>query len=221
MTVISARGLTASIPRTTTPMLKSIDLEVHEGESVAILGRSGSGKTSLLSILGLMQLAESGQLTMAGHDVSLLSESRAARLRNELIGFVFQSYSLIADLSVLDNIILPAQYGAPQRREALRARGADMLDLVGLASFARSRPARLSGGEQQRVAIARALVLNPRVVLADEPTGALDSTTRNEIIELLKSATSAAGSCLVVVTHDSEVAAQMDTRLHLSDGVLA
>lgn len=220
MTVIRARGLSASIPRTVTPLLKNINFDVHEGEAVAILGRSGSGKTSLLSILGLMQRPESGQLIVGETDVSSFSESRAAILRNELIGFVFQSYSLIGDLSVLENVTLPSEYGPTEPRRSVRARGMEMLDLVGLGKFAKSQPARLSGGEQQRVAIARALVRRPRVVLADEPTGALDSSTRDEIITLLKEATSAAGSCLVVVTHDNDVASQMDTRLYLSDGVL-
>ena len=221
MKVISAAGISSSIPRTKRQLLHSIDFEVDDGESVAIQGRSGSGKTSLLSILGLMQPADAGELHVGGIDVSRISESRAATLRNELIGFVFQSYSLIGDLTVLENVALPLQYGTPAGGRARAARGMEMLDLVGLSGFARSRPARLSGGEQQRVAIARALVRNPRVVLADEPTGALDSSTRDEIVASLKHAASATGSCLVVVTHDSDVAAQMDRQLHLSDGVLS
>lgn len=220
MAVIEATGLSSVIPRTSRPLLQSVDLTVDDGESVAILGRSGSGKTSLLSILGLMQRADEGTLTIGGRDVSAVSESDAAVLRNELIGFVFQNYSLITDLSVFDNVALPLQYGAAMASSQQRNRVMAMLELVGLERFAQSRPARLSGGEQQRVAIARALVRAPKVVLADEPTGALDFSTRDEIITSLKSASNAADSCLILVTHDAAVAAQMDRRVHLADGKL-
>jgi ABC-type lipoprotein export system ATPase subunit len=218
--VIEARGLSSVIPHTDRPLLQGVNLTVQDSESVAILGRSGSGKTSLLSILGLMQRAEEGTLAINGRDVTAVSESDAALLRNELIGFVFQNYSLIPDLSVFDNVAVPLQYSAKLSRSKQRSRVMEMLELVKLQHFASSRPARLSGGEQQRVAIARALVRGPKVVLADEPTGALDFSTRDEIIMALKDASSAAGSCLIVVTHDATVAKQMDRRLFLNDGAL-
>jgi ABC-type lipoprotein export system ATPase subunit len=174
----------------------------------------------LLSLLGLMQRPAGGTLVISGRDVSNISQSEAARLRRDLVGFVFQSYSLIGSLTVGENVALPLRYGSPISTQSMRERVNSAMHSVGIDAFAKSRPARLSGGEQQRVAIARALVTRPHVLLADEPTGALDTETGREIIELLKQTARSAGSCLVVVTHDLDVAAAMDRRLILLAGRL-
>ena len=222
--VLRTRDVTWSVPGRApkdAPLLYGIDLDVVEGESVAIVGRSGSGKSSLLSILGLMHRPQSGTVELAGLDVSRIGESRAARLRNERIGFVFQSYSLIPNLSVLQNVALPLTYGRrPVRAARMSAAAEARLEAVGLSDRMHSRPAKLSGGEQQRVAIARSLVRSPPIVLADEPTGALDESTGETVIDMLVAATRRVGSCLVVVTHDPAVAMKMDRTLSLSHGRL-
>ncbi|MCU1421161.1 MAG: transporter ATP-binding protein [Microbacteriaceae bacterium] len=220
--MLRTRSVTWSVPGRTSgpPLLGGIDLEVVEGESVAIVGRSGSGKSSLLSILGLMQRPQSGTVELAGTDVTRIGESRAARLRNERVGFVFQSFSLIPSLSVLENVALPLTYDRTVSKAATKGIAESLLESVGLADRMHTRPTRLSGGEQQRVAIARALVRHPPIVLADEPTGALDESTGDAVIEMLVCATRRAGACLVVVTHDRAVAARMDRTLSLSHGLL-
>jgi ABC-type lipoprotein export system ATPase subunit len=197
-------------------LVSGLDLEVEAGTSLAIVGRSGSGKTTLLSVLGLMRPPSGGTLWVDGQDVSRLSAGAAAVARNQLLGFVFQNYSLVEHLSVFDNVALPLRYGARATRADVRRRVHDQLAAVGLEAFGSRRPRSLSGGEQQRVAIARALVRAPRIVLADEPTGALDASTGTTVMQHLRDATTHAGSCLVVVTHDATLAATFDRHLDLS-----
>ncbi|AWB90560.1 ABC transporter ATP-binding protein [Salinibacterium hongtaonis] len=215
--VVEAWGLSAqvSIGVDRRTLYDGVDLSVVDGESVAIVGRSGSGKTTLLSTLGLMQKPENGRLSIGGRDVSTLSQTAAARLRNELVGFVFQTYSLLPQLNVFENVAVPLRYGSRVKQLTIRSRVMSSLALVGLADRAKEKTTRLSGGEQQRVAIARALVREPKVVLADEPTGALDGDTANQVLDALQRATRHAGSCLIVVTHDPEVARVMDRAVQL------
>lgn len=219
--VLEARGIVAHVPgRGSRAVLDGLDFTVEGGESVAIVGRSGSGKSTLLTILGLLQPPSSGELRVLGENVGAWSDARRAKVRNEAFGFVFQDYALIRELDVRANLEMPLDYAGVRSGRTRRARVAAALERVGLAGFERERPGRMSGGEQQRVAVARALVTEPRIVLADEPTGALDTDTGDEIFALLKRASADAGSCLVVVTHDPLVAAGCDRVLTLDRGVL-
>ncbi|MCA2213107.1 ABC transporter ATP-binding protein [Jidongwangia harbinensis] len=201
-------------------ILSGVDLTVRAGESVAIVGRSGSGKSTLLSILGLFDRPDEGSYLLAGQDISRLPERRAAKLRSSHFGFVFQRFFLLKHLTAAQNVAMALVNGQGwlPRRER-RARVLEALDQVGIAHLAKNRPARMSGGEQQRVAIARALVRRPVVLLADEPTGALDTETGTAVIEALLAATTR-GCGLVLVTHDRDHAARMDRTLDLVDGVL-
>lgn len=221
--VISATGVTSAVPlpggRSLT-ILRDVSFSLPERSTTAIVGRSGSGKTTLLSVMGLLAAPTAGRLLVAGEDVSQLSDAARSRLRNEAIGFVFQSYSLIEHLSVLENVELPFSFGKRVRPRAIRRAAMRRLEQVGLADFAQRRPAQLSGGEQQRVAIARALVRSPRIILADEPTGALDVDTAADVLATLRSVTREAGSCLVVVTHDEEVARSMSSQWRIEHGRL-
>jgi putative ABC transport system ATP-binding protein len=198
------------------PVLKGLDLDISAGESVAIVGSSGSGKSTLLNVLGLLDGFDRGTYTLAGRDARDLDDGTAARLRNELLGFVFQSFHLLSDKDAVENVALPLFYRDVPRAERHR-RAVAMLERVGLGDRLDHRPSELSGGQKQRVAIARALVTAPRVVLADEPTGALDSTTSAEILDLLDTVV-AEGHTLVMVTHEAEVAARMHRTVRLHDG---
>jgi len=204
-------------PRT---ILSGVDLAVHPGESVAIVGRSGSGKSTLLSILGLFDRPDAGSYLLDGQDISRLPERKAAKLRSSHFGFVFQRFFLLKHLTAAQNVsmaLVNGQGWLPRR--ARRARVLQALEQVGIAHLAKNRPARMSGGEQQRVAIARALVREPKVLLADEPTGALDIETGTAVIDALLAATTR-GCGLVLVTHDRDHAARMGRTLDLVDGVL-
>jgi putative ABC transport system ATP-binding protein len=204
-------------PRT---ILAGVDLTVHAGESVAIVGRSGSGKSTLLSVLGLFDRADEGSYLLSGADISRLPERKAAKLRSSDFGFVFQRFFLLKHLTAAQNVsmaLVNGQGWLPRRER--RARVLQALDQVGIAHLAKNRPARMSGGEQQRVAIARALVREPKVLLADEPTGALDTDTGTAVIDSLLAATGR-GCGLVLVTHDRDHAARMGRTLDLNDGVL-
>jgi putative ABC transport system ATP-binding protein len=204
-------------PRT---ILGGVDLSVHPGESVAIVGRSGSGKSTLLSVIGLFDRADEGSYVLAGRDISRLPERRAAKLRSSHFGFVFQRFFLLKHLTAAQNVsmaLVNGQGWLPRRER--RARVLEALDQVGIAHLAKNRPARMSGGEQQRVAIARALVRRPRILLADEPTGALDTETGTVVIDALLAATTR-GCGLILVTHDRDHAARMGRIADLVDGVL-
>lgn len=201
-------------------LLENVDLDVGPGESIAIMGVSGSGKSSLLAILGLLAVPGSGEVTVHEQRVTGISDRRRARARNKHIGFVFQSYSLVRHLNAFQNVELPLLYGEriPKRERIRRVRQA--LSVVGLENRQRSRPRQLSGGEQQRVAIARALVSAPSIILADEPTGALDVSTAETVLEVLFDACRQNGCALVIVTHDKDVAARAQRVLLLANGTL-
>ena len=201
----------------TVEALRGVSLEVAKSEGVAIVGASGAGKSTLLQILGTLMAADSGRVEIAGVDTSTLSERQLAAFRNQHIGFVFQFHHLLPEFTAVENIMLPALIGGSDRKVAA-AKAAELLELVGLADRAHHKPAELSGGEQQRVAIARALVTSPSVVLADEPTGNLDTATRNQIYSLLNSIREQFGQTIVMVTHDMSLADAVDRKIVMSDG---
>lgn len=197
-------------------VLQDVDLDIATGEFVAIMGASGSGKSTLLNILGILDDYDSGEYELGGTRIKNLSETKAANYRNKFIGFVFQSFNLLPFKTAVENVALPLYYQGISRRKR-NALALQYLDRVGLADWADHRPAEMSGGQKQRVAIARALITQPRMILADEPTGALDSATSVAIMKLLREIHES-GITLLVVTHDPEVAAQTDRIVRLKDG---
>jgi len=199
-----------------THALRDLTLHVDEGEFVAVTGPSGSGKTTFLNIAGLLETPSSGSYLLDGADVSSLNDRQRSRIRNEKVGFIFQSFNLIPDLSLADNVDVPLRYrgwSGAQRRRAI----GEMLDLVGLGSRKDYLPSQLSGGQQQRVAIARALAGQPRFLLADEPTGNLDSEMAEQVMQLLESI-NRDGTTIVMVTHDPDLAARAHRNIHILDG---
>ena len=201
-------------------ILKGISLSINSGEFVALQGPSGSGKSTLLHILGLLDRPTSGTYELAGYDVSGLTDDEQSEARGRLNGFGFQSLYRIPYISALDNVMLPAQYSAAPERE-VRERARYLLSLVGLADRMDFRPTQLSGGQQQRVALARALVNEPRMLLADEPTGQLDSTTSVEIMDLIASINKTQGTTVIVVTHEEATAAYASRRIVVTDGLVS
>ncbi len=199
-------------------VLKGIDLHIKEGEFVSIMGSSGSGKSTLLNIVGLLDIHDEGDYYLNGQLIKDLNEKKAAILRNKFLGFVFQSFNLISYKTALENVALPLYYKGMNRKERLKV-AMDYLDKVGLKDWASHLPSELSGGQKQRVAIARALVTNPKVVLADEPTGALDTTTTDSVMDLLKDINDE-GMTVFVITHEEEVAEQTKRIVRLRDGVI-
>ena len=193
-----------------------VDLAIEAGELVAIVGRSGSGKTTLLDLLGCLLRPTSGEVFVGGEPTAGLPDARLAVVRRDRIGFVFQEFNLLPTLTALENVLLPRRYGA--RRPDDRARAEALLAAVDLSHRARHRPGQLSGGEQQRVAIARALVNDPAIILADEPTGELDSETSEALVAMLRRLNRDEGRTIVIVTHDPEVAAAADRIVRLHDG---
>jgi putative ABC transport system ATP-binding protein len=198
--------------------LRGIDLTVDRGEYLAIMGPSGSGKSTLMNLLGCLDVASSGTYVLEGHDVASLDERALARVRGRRIGFVFQSFNLIPRMSALANVELPMVYARVRRAER-RQRAEAALDLVGLADRAGHLPNALSGGQQQRVAIARALVADPAILLADEPTGNLDSASTEDVLEILDRL-SGEGRTIVVITHEDAVGARAGRVVHIRDGML-
>jgi putative ABC transport system ATP-binding protein len=199
-------------------VLKGIDLHIKEGEFVSIMGSSGSGKSTLLNIVGLLDEHDEGDYYLNGQLIKDLNEKKAAILRNKFLGFVFQSFNLISYKTALENVALPLYYKGIARKERLKI-ALEYLDKVGLKDWATHLPNELSGGQKQRVAIARALVTKPKVVLADEPTGALDSTTTDSVMDLLKEINDE-GMTVFVITHEEEVAEQTKRIVRLKDGVI-
>jgi putative ABC transport system ATP-binding protein len=199
-----------------THALREFSLTVSEGEFVAVTGPSGSGKTTFLNIAGLLETFDTGSYTLDGQNVSGLSDDERSRIRNRKIGFIFQSFNLIPDLDVFDNVDVPLRYrgmSASERKRRIR----EALELVGLASRMKHIPAQLSGGQQQRVAIARALAGSPRFLLADEPTGNLDSLMARQVVDLLEDI-NRRGTTIVMVTHDPELARRAHRNVHVMDG---
>lgn len=200
-------------------VLKGIDLGIREHEVVSIVGPSGAGKTTLLQIAGTLYRPDAGTVRIAGTDVSALSRRELARFRCEHIGFVFQFHQLLPEFSALENVMIPALIGRRPAREA-RRNAEELLDMLGLQGRAQHKPSELSGGEQQRVAVARALVNHPDVVLADEPSGSLDSHNKADLHRLFFDLRDRLGQTFVIVTHDEELAAQTDRTIHIVDGIV-
>ena len=202
----------------TLEVLKGVSLEVAAGEVVSIVGASGAGKTTLLQIMGTLSRPDSGRVEIGGEDVSSLGDKALSKFRNERIGFVFQFHHLLAEFTAFENVCIPGLIRRP--RAEVERRAAELLDMMGLASRRDHKPGQLSGGEQQRVAIARALVNAPAVLLADEPSGNLDSHNRDEIHRLFFELREKLGQTVVIVTHDENLAAMADRKITMSDGTI-
>lgn len=221
--LVHMRGIARRVmlpDESTLEILRGIDLQVDSGDHVAIVGRSGTGKSTLLNILGLLDIADDGEYLLDGESVTKLSNAKRAQRRGEEFGFVFQQFNLLSGRTALANVIAPLMYARGEtfwKREQIAI---NMLQRVGLGARLASLPSQLSGGEQQRVAIARALVRSPRVILADEPTGALDVETGAEVMTLLHEISVESGAALITITHDLSVAARARRHYQLADGVL-
>lgn len=219
MALVSLRSVAKSL-QAGVCILDDLDLSVDIGQSLAIVGRSGSGKSTLLSILGLLDTADRGTYVFEDRDVSIMSTGQIDALRGTRIGFVFQRFALFPHLNALENVMTPLRHASRLSERQMRASAHEALDAVGMAAHAKRQPRRLSGGEQQRVAIARALVHRPALILADEPTGALDQVTGDSVISLLADGVQSGNAALIVVTHDPEVASRMGRRAVLIGGRL-
>lgn len=214
---VRALGFRYDTPEGELVVLDGVDFDVTAGTTVAITGTSGSGKTTLLSVLGGLDRPGSGSVFVAGHDLAALGRDELARYRGRVVGFVFQDFGLLGQLTAQENVELALTFAHVSRRRR-RARARELLDAVGLSARLGHRPRALSGGEKQRVAIARALANQPQLVLADEPSGNLDTASTEAVLDLLMRLPTEHGSTVIVVTHDAAVAARADRRLHLVDG---
>ena len=199
-------------------VLKGIDLGIEKGEMVSIMGSSGSGKSTLLNILGILDNYDSGEYYLDGKLIKNMNEKKAAQYRNQMLGFVFQSFNLISFKNAIENVALPLYYQNVSRKKR-NDLALEYLDRMGLKDWAYHMPNELSGGQKQRLAIARALIAQPRVILADEPTGALDSKTSYEVMDILKEINET-GITMILVTHESDIAAMTNRIIHLKDGVI-
>lgn len=215
--MISMRGIHKSFDRL--EVLRGVDLDVRQGEILSIVGASGAGKTTLLQILGTLDRPDSGTVEYDGTRVFDLGTKALARFRNRNIGFIFQFHQLLPEFSMLENVAMPALIGGENRAAAMR-RAAELIDYLGLGDRATHRPAQLSGGERQRAAVARALVNNPSVILADEPSGSLDSANRRELYDLFFRLRDERRQTFVIVTHDESLASRSDRVVHIADGVV-
>lgn len=213
--MIQIEGITKSFGQLR--VLKGIDLNINKGEVVSIVGPSGAGKTTLLQIIGTLDRADAGRVIINGTDVSRMKEKELSAFRNREIGFVFQFHQLLPEFTALENVTIPALIKGASATEA-RKQALEMLDFLGLSDRASHKPAELSGGEKQRVAVARALINNPAVVLADEPSGSLDTKNKEELHNLFFELRDKLGQTFVIVTHDEGLAAQTDRTIHMLDG---
>ena len=213
--MIEIEGITKSFGQL--QVLKGIDLNIDKGEVVSIVGPSGAGKTTLLQIIGTLDKADSGRIIINGTDVSRMKEKELSAFRNKEIGFVFQFHQLLPEFTALENVTIPALIKGVSMADA-RKKSLEMLDFLGLSARASHQPAELSGGEKQRVAVARALINNPSVVLADEPSGSLDTKNKEELHNLFFELRDKLGQTFVIVTHDEGLAGQTDRTIHMLDG---
>ena len=219
--LIEARKVTRILPGVVpTTLVRNIDLAIRDKEFVAITGPSGSGKSSLLYLLGLLDVPTSGEVLIKGRSTSRMNDDELAGTRLSLLGFVFQFHFLLPEFTILDNVALPMRALAALSRNAMRERARDLLSSLGLVDHMDKRPDQLSGGQRQRVAVARALANDPTVILADEPTGSLDTKSSEQVFEVLREIVDR-GKTVVAVTHDLDLAERMDRRIHLIDGEIA
>lgn len=215
--MISIKGITRSFGQL--QVLKGIDLDINHGEILSIVGPSGAGKTTLLQIIGTLDRPTSGKIIYNGEDIMQFKDSKLAEFRNRNIGFVFQFHQLLPEFTVLENVAMPALIGNISHNQAY-SKAKELIDYMGLGERIQHRPAQLSGGERQRVAVARALINRPKVILADEPSGSLDSHNRNELHRLFFNLRRDLGQTFVIVTHDESLAADTDRIIHMQDGMI-
>lgn len=201
-------------------IIRNLNLTVEEGEFISILGRSGSGKSTLLNIMGLLDKVDGGKIYIGGQEVEILSESEKDRIKNQMLGFVFQFHYLLPEFTALENVMLPALLNNFSKKNEIERRAKELLEKVGLGERENHKPSQLSGGEKQRVAIARALINSPKILLADEPTGNLDEETSEMIFKILKDINKNEKQTIIVVTHSKDLAEISDKQLYLKKGVL-